>query len=499
MNTITICSRFRPYCRILSNPDHMKNYIFGILFLLLTGPHVNATAVDTLNFYSFGKVAIYHPGNQPNAFVLFISGDGGWNKGVIDMANHIVSKGAMVAGINIVHYFKNLKNLKSACYYPAGDFEEISLSIQKKYKFPQYLKPILVGYSSGATLAYGILAQSPANTFKGAISLGFCPDIEIDRPLCKGSGLTYHDLKKGQSFYLDACPTLTAPFIALNGTIDEVCNYNDTKKFIESMPMAEIVSLPNVGHGFAVARNWVPQFLTAYNKVIDEPGYVEKLAAKNELLQKQSETLLKSDLPLTLLPTKEENNLPLIFFISGDGGWTSFDQSISETLSKSGMPVIGLDAQKYFWNERTPEKSAGDFSEAISYYMNLWNKKSFVLIGYSFGACVAPFVAQQFPSSLKDALKGIYCYSPDLRGDFEIHLSDMLHLRNGGKYDVAEGIRQVNAYRPVCVFGDEEDQKTSAEFSKAGARIETLPGNHHYNNNFIAVSKIIEKDFQPSK
>lgn len=477
----------------------MRNYISGMLFLTLTALHCGAAAVDTLVFHSFGKVAVYHPEKEPKAFVLFISGDGGWNKGVMDMAGHIVSQGAMVAGINIVHYFKTLKTLKSACYYPAADFEEISLSIQKKYKFQQYLKPILVGYSSGATLAYGILAQSPANTFKGAISLGFCPDIEIDRPLCKGSGLSYHDLKKGQSFYLDACPKLTAPFIALNGSIDEVCNYNDTKKFIESMPMAEIIELPRVGHGFSVTRNWLPQFLTAYNKVIDEPDYLEKLAAKNDLLQKQSETLLKSELPLTLLPSAAESDLPLAFFISGDGGWTSFDQSVSEKLSKSGMPVVGIDSQKYFWNAKTPKEAADDFSEAIAYYMNLWNKKSFVLVGYSFGACVAPFIATNFQDNLKTNLKGIYCYSPDLTGDFEIHISDMLHLKTKDKYNVPEGIKQAAPYNPVCVFGVEEEDDTRTQFSKAGAKIKTLPGNHHYDDNYNAISDIILKDFLPTK
>jgi type IV secretory pathway VirJ component len=465
----------------------------------MAGQPTRATTVDTIAFYAFGKVAVYHPEKEPNAFVLFISGDGGWNKGVDEMASHIVSQGAMVAGINLVHYFKSLKTLKSACYYPAGDLEELSLTLQKKYKFPQYLKPILVGYSSGATLAYGVLAQSPANTFKGAISLGFCPDIEIDRPLCKGSGLSSHELKKGQSFYLDVCPKLTAPFIALNGSIDQVCNYNDTRKFIESMPMAEMVSLSNVGHGFAVTRNWLPQFLEAYHKVQAEPDYFKKLAETNELLQKQSEMLLKSDLPLTLLPTKEDLDLPLIFFISGDGGWTSFDQSISENLSKNGMAVIGLDAQKYFWTAKTPEKAASDFSGAISYYMNLWNKRSVVVTGYSFGACVAPFIANQLAAPVKEALKGIYCFSPDMNGDFGIHLSDMLRIRNGGQYNIPEGIRQVTAFRPVCVFGNDEDEQTVAEFSKAGARIEKLSGNHHYDNDFNAVSEIILKDFLPAK
>lgn len=232
---------------------------------------------------------------------------------------------------------------------------------------------------------------------------------------------------------------------------------------------------------------------------LEGTGSVEKQAAKNELFQKQSEALLKSDLPLTVLPSPEEKNLPLAFFISGDGGWTSFDQSVCEKLADGGMPVIGLDAQKYFWNAKTPKGSASDFSEAIAYYMNLWNRESFVVIGYSFGACVAPFIAINFSNGLKSSLKGIYCFSPDLTGDFEIHISDMLHLNTKDKYDIPEGIKQVTAHKPVCIFGADEAEDLRTKFSEAGARIETLPGNHHYNNNFSAISNLILNDFLPAK
>ena len=156
-----------------------------------------ASSIDTLKVGAFGKVTIYKPKGTPNAVVLFVSGDGGWNSGVVDMAKNIVDQGALVAGIDIQHYFNAIKKEKSKCYYPAGDFEELSLLLQKKVKMNQYLKPILVGYSSGATLVYGMLAQAPANTFSGAIALGFCPDIETDKTLCDGSGLTSHVLKEG--------------------------------------------------------------------------------------------------------------------------------------------------------------------------------------------------------------------------------------------------------------------------------------------------------------
>lgn len=484
---------------MLSNHSTMKHIIFiSILFLFLTQKSI-ANSVDTLVYGAFGKVVIYHPEKVPDAFILFISGDGGWNSGVVNMANQVTAKGAMVAGIDIRHYLKSTKSLKSNCYYPAGDFEEMSLTIQKKYKLNQYLKPILIGYSSGATLAYGILAQAPANTFKGAISIGFCPDIEIDRPLCKGSGLNSHILKAGQSFYLEPCMQLKAPFISLNGTIDQICNFADTKKYVESMPMSEIISLPNVGHGFSVTRNWVPQFLSAYQKVLKEQSYVERISSQNQLLQSQSPSLLKTDMPLILNPSSVKEDLPLSFFISGDGGWTSFDQSICEKLAEKGMPVVGLDAQKYFWNEKKPNEVADEISVAVKHYLQLWNKNSFVLLGYSFGACVAPFIANNFSDQVKETLKGVYCFSPDVTGDFEIHIYDMLHLKTKDKYNVPGELKQIKSMNPVCIFGSEEDPDLIKDFSATETKVATLPGNHHYNNDFNAIAGIILNDFIKGK
>jgi len=474
----------------------MKRLILIAAIFVLFGFKSGASTVDTLFFGAFGKVAIYHPSHIPESFVLFISGDGGWNKGVVDMTANIVSQGAMVAGINILTYMKNIKSSKSKCYYPAADLEEISLTIQKKYKFGKYLKPILVGYSSGATLAYGALAQAPANTFKGAISLGFCPDLDIDRPLCKGAGLNSRVLKEGKTYLFEPCMNLTAPFIAMNGTVDQVCNYFETKKYVENMPMGEVVSLPNVGHGFAVTRNWLPQFVSVYKKVVNEPEYMEKKSKENVLLQSQRDSLYKGDLPLAIIPSAEKNDLPLAFFISGDGGWTSFDQTVCEKFAEKGIPVVGLDAQKYFWNEKQPKEVSDDLIPAIAHYMKLWNKRSFVLLGYSFGACVAPFIANNFTDPIKETLKGVYCFSPDLTGDFEIHLSDMLHLRTKDKYDVVKEMKQIKAMNPVCIFGTDEDDEIQKSFSAEEIKIEKLPGTHHYNNDYSAIATIILKDFK---
>jgi type IV secretory pathway VirJ component len=473
----------------------MKKIFLVLVPFLIVALKTSASPIDTISYGAFGKIVIYHPVKIPEVLVLFVSGDGGWNKGVVDMAENLVLKGAMVAGIDIQHYFKSIKSQKVQCYYPAADFEELSLTIQKKYKFDQYVKPILVGYSSGATLVYSLLAQAPANTFKGAISLGFCPDIEIDKPLCAGSGLKSHVLKQGVSFYLESNNQLSAPFVVLEGMIDQVCSFEETKKYMEGMPLSELVSLPNVGHGFSVTRNWLPQFLSAYQKVLQEPGYAERKSAENALLQSQHLEPLNADLPLTLIPSSVKEYLPMAIFISGDGGWTSFDHSVCEKLAEKGMPVVGLDAQKYFWKGKQPKEAADDISNAVRHYMKQWNKSSFVLVGYSFGACVAPFIANNFSSELKESLCGVYCISPDETADFEIHLSDMLDISHKEEYDVVSELKKILSLNPVCIFGNDEDIELRNQFSKTGVKVETLPGSHHYNSDYNALATVICKEF----
>ena len=474
----------------------MKKIFFISFLFLITGLTAIAATVDTLTFGPFGKVTVYHPSKAPEAVVLFVSGDGGWNKGVVEWATRLADQGALVAGFDIQYYFKKLKTEKEKCYYVAGDFENLSMVLQKKYKLKQYLKPILVGYSSGATLVYGALAQAPANAFKGAISLGFCPDIEIDRPLCNGNGLTSYVLKEGKSYYLDATKKLTAPFIVLEGVIDQVCSYEDTKKYMANMPMGELITLPNVGHGFSIPKNSMPQFLASYQKILKEPAYVAKISTESTTVSTQVQTPFSTTLPLTIIPPATKSTLPLVFFISGDGGWSTFDHGVSEKLAKNGMPVLGLDSQKYFWDEKQPKATADEIALAVSHYLKLWDRSSFVLVGYSFGACVVPFIANNFSTATKGNLKGVFSLSPDETGDFEIHISDMLSFSTTDKYDVVKEMGLIATLNPVCIFGIDESATLRDRFSRIkDVKVETLVGGHHYDNSYSDVVNIILKDY----
>ena len=449
---------------------------------------------DSVTFGDFGKIYMYYQSRQPESLILFISGDGGWNKGVVDMGYHLVKQNAMVAGINITRYLNRLKSRKTKCDYPASDFENLSLFIQKHYQFKEYLKPILVGYSSGATLAYGIIAQAPFNTFKGAISLGFCPDIDLDKPLCSGSGLKSHALKPGHSYYLEARHDLPCLFVALHGQIDQVCDYNSTASYLKEIEKTELITLPKVGHGFSVEKNWLPQFISSYEKIVAMQDAVKEISPTHENSFASED--LDKNLPIIVTPAAANENTPMVFMISGDGGWTDFDQKIASTLAKRGIPTLGLDAQKYFWDRKTPEQSAHDFSIAIMEYMEKWHKKSFIFIGYSFGADVLPFIVNKLDEDMTGYIAGLVMMSPDKLGDFEIHVLDMLSLSNPkNKFDVPTEAKKIQKIKVMALFGDEEPEEEVQDFRNIGLLIETIPGSHHYNNDVNAVVAAICNHF----
>jgi hypothetical protein len=263
-----------PTINLLIFPDNNLNtmkrfhYILPIAFFMIMPACLKAQPnADTLVYSKFGTVHIYKASPDIEEVVLFVSGDGGWNLGVIDMAVKLANHGALVVGIDINQYFKKLLADNSDCYYMSGDFEDLSRMVQKNYGIETYHTPILAGYSSGATLVYGLIAQAPDHTYKGALSIGFCPDLETKKPMCEGSGLKVKPLPKG--YDLQPRTGITSVFVVLIGELDKVCNVAATEGFMSQLTNARLFKLPKVGHGFSVEKNWMPQFIEGYKHIVN--------------------------------------------------------------------------------------------------------------------------------------------------------------------------------------------------------------------------------------
>ncbi len=448
--------------------------------LLLAAAVPSRAAESSLRFGRFGTVALYGPERDAAHVVLFVSGDGGWNKGVVDMARELASLDALVAGIDITRYLKAMEAAPGSCSYPAADFEELSRFIQKRAGRPRYELPVLVGYSSGATLVYAVLAQSPPDTFRGGISLGFCPDLPLRRPLCRGSGLAWQPGPRGKGYSFLPAARLAAPWVAFQGTIDRVCDAAATERFVKRTGGGEIVLLPRVGHGFSVPRNWMPQFREVFARLA-RAAPPEAAAPPGAL----------SDVPLVELPPGRDSRDALAVIVSGDGGWTGIDREIGGVLAKDGMPVVGWNSLRYFWTPRTPEGAGRDLERVLRHYLDAWRKGSAILVGYSMGADVLPFMASRLPPDLAARVTLVALLGPGREASFEFHVSEWLGVRAQKEYPVLPEVAKLKGRKILCFHGKDEPDSLCPSLPAELATPVPLGGGHHFGGDYDAIAKRI--------
>ncbi len=465
----------------------MKKLSFITVAAALLSVHLAAEAAvpDTVNVAPFGKVFIYNPSPSVKNVVIMISGDGGWKYGVVGFAETFSAMNNLVIGVDILRYYRELRQRTDDCYRVATDFVELATMIQKKYNFAEYKPPVIMGYSSGATLVYGILAQARPGTFAGGISLGFCPDIELPKMLCETNGLEEKPGIPGKSYFLQPDAKLGNHWIVLHGELDKVCNYTEVVDFVKKTTDAELISLPKTGHGFAKWSDFMPQWKEAFRRLTET-------AAENKLPAVDGEKL--KELPLVITNAKiQDTSAPLALIISGDGGWYSFEQSIADKLADVGIPTIGLDSKKYFWKRKTPEESSVDIMSALNYYSREWGRDKFILIGYSLGSEIVPFIINRMPEDMKSKVVSSVLLSPETSTDFEIHISNMLGMGSRqNTYNVPDEILKMQPVHTLIIFGQGEKTKIPELLAGSDVIIQKIPGDHHYKFDLPLIMKTMK-------
>lgn len=217
------------------------------------------------------QLPTYRPDGQLKGVAIFLSGDGGWNLGVVDMAKALTRQGVAVVGVSTPAFLKAMEASRDRCVDPNRSLTALAQDFERRLGLSRYQKPILVGYSSGATIAYAVLAQAPAGTWRGAVSLGFGPDLPGNKPWCAGASLSAKAITKPERGWLFApVRRLSAPWLVLQGAIDQVVSPAVTRAFVKQVVGASYIELPKVGHGFSVEARWMPQFVSAFAPLLGQ-------------------------------------------------------------------------------------------------------------------------------------------------------------------------------------------------------------------------------------
>lgn len=467
------------------------------ILVLLVAPLLLAvgradTVEEKRSLPAFGDVAIYRPRDLGNArgIVLFVSGDGGWNLGVVDMARRLDDH-AIVAGLSMPAWQKRVETHAGSCWYPAGELEVAAQALEKIYALPRYVPPILVGYSSGATVVYGALAQAPPTTFRGAVSLGFCPDLEVKRAFCGSKVWKPGWNEKKKQSWLPEDPDMTerdgggAKWIALQGTIDQVCAPPQTLAFVKRVPHAKVVTLERVGHGFSVPSRWGAAFDRSVAEMLEARSVLDPLphTVRQDDIEKSPEEVAARlealDLPLHVVWPKAAR--AAVIFVSGDGGWADLDQGVAKGLAARGIAVVGWNTLRYFWLGKTPERFADDLAHVVS---ALPVDTVVFAGGYSFGAETVPVVVASGSDPTLSRIAGLTLLAPGPFASFEVSALDWIRTNVlPTTHPVGPAIE--DAARPVlCLTPEDDSQSGCPAVPRPGYTRAAVPGGHHFGSDY---------------
>jgi type IV secretory pathway VirJ component len=455
----------------------MKSFLFVAVLALWAD--LAAAAPMHLSHGRFKDLVVYTPPARATSFVLFLSGDEGWSRRAEDLAGQLAQQGAMVVGIDLPKFKAALEADGAQCVFPDGDLENLSHFVQAYFHSSTYLAPLIVGMDSGASMAYAVLAQAPQDTFAGALSIGFCPHLNLDKPLCKGSGLELTASSRGSG--LDPMPikSLGNPWVILQDSKNLACPAAASSDFVSRVHGAAIATLPSLSEG-PINAAFAKLAASKLNRSVAPPAEL-------------------GDLPVVEVPALP--NAPpsdtFAIIMSGDGGWAGIDQNIAAALSAKGIPVVGWDSLRYYWTARTPDGLAADTDKVIRYYLSHFGKSRVLLIGYSQGADVLPFAVNRLPAATKGPVSLMAILGMSEHALFEFHVSSWISDDNSGPATLPE-VNRVTGMPVLCIYGEDEHDSLCPKLDPKKFHVVKVKGGHHFDGNYAGLADDILAAAKPS-
>lgn len=199
-------------------------------------------------------------------------------------------------------------------------------------------------------------------------------------------------------------------------------------------------------------------------------------------------------LPLKELMPAADTAPYFVVVISGDGGWIGPAPTMAERFRAAGAPIVGWSALHYFWHRKTTDEIGADMTRVLRHYFDTWHKSRVVLLGYSRGADVLPFMISRLPADLRSRIALVGLVGPEHMVDLKLHLNDLW-----GSSKAATSLATLPETRTiaaaglpiVCVYGEEETDTTCPDLAGGSVTVVPMKGGHHLDGDFADIGDML--------
>jgi type IV secretory pathway VirJ component len=202
---------------------------------------------------------------------------------------------------------------------------------------------------------------------------------------------------------------------------------------------------------------------------------------------------------LIVIPAASGKAMPqMMVLLSGDGGWGTTDKGITSSMAARGMPAVGINSLRYFWVKRTPREASKELDGILKQYQAAWKKKKAVLVGYSFGADVLPFMISRLPEDTRSSIRLVVLLGPSATADFVIHVKNMFggNAPSDDSRPVAPEIEKLKGMDILCIYGAGDKTSVCPRLDKGLAKVVRIDGGHAVGANVEPVVKAVLKELE---
>lgn len=408
-----------------------------------------------------GQVRIYPAWLRAKGFVYLFSGTHGWSTADEESARDLARSGRLVMGIDTPQFLQWTNEHGDGCVYMPGLLEDFSRAWQRKAGNAQYLAPAVLGHDLGATLVYMAQIQAPPTAFSAAVAIDPETTIWLHRPFCEHTAAATD--VSGQTLKAEP-PGRNVP---LQMILDSTAT-SSQRQFANAIAAGAGKTAPTEGG----AAPWHRLYTQA----------LDRMEAENSRSG-------VADLPLAEVRAQSDCGHGFAILYSGDGGWRDLDRSLADILASKGLSVVGVDVLRYYWQEKSPEIAARDLARIMSHYAASWHCNKVVLIGFSFGADVLPFMVSRLPPELRQQVSLITLLSPERTTAFEVEVNGWLGGKPKAGVPIAPEMKKLSGIPVQCFYGaDEADGSLCTDKAAGALNVVAKSGGHHFDQNYAEVA-----------
>jgi len=440
-------------------------------------PNTNQTIEEFITVSKNEKLRVLHANEPEKGLVIYVTNQPQSNKAT-EYAKQFASLSYYVAIVDNDALLNSPNNTTEQCLNIAKKLTELNTQLQSRYKLGDEL-PILVATEDSSATLYAALAQAEEHSFHAAVTVNFKPQLKMYSNLCKRQAFSIIENQQLKLVGVKRLPT-------------SLYIFQDQHISLESTKFAANIS--NVKLTFSADKKQ-----NADTEAIQILQWLDP-----RLADQISSDASDSNLPLIEVPVAEQfstnqpNTDSIAIILTGDGGWAEIDKNIAKILADKGIPTVALDSLSYFWKLRTPEQTAKDLETIIDQYLEKWDKKNVILIGYSFGADVLPFVANNLSAEAQHKISLIALLGMGKTAAFEFRLSSWMNAdTNPNRLPLLPELIKMKWANSICIYGVDDEAANCLPAAELGVKIISMTGDHHFDRKYDELVQHIIENRKP--